>query len=200
MERGWKTMLVAMLALAGCVVASAQEPVAVPGVVGTVDPASRFGFALATRWGQWLEGRFPHAEGEVLQRPDGLREVRLRVDARSVEIVGRPRYTAITRGPRFFDVERFPDLQFVSDPYPEALLHTGGELPGLLRIHGVQRRERFRLQPTTCARPGRDCDIVATGSVDRGDYDLDRWRVALRDEVRFVLRVRIRDVGMETPR
>lgn len=197
MAKAWHAMLVAALAMAGCAVAAAAEPVAGPGVVGVIDSASRFGFELSTRWGQRLQGRFPQAEGEVLERPDGLREVRLRVDARSVEIVGHPRFTAITRGPRFFDAERYPELQFASDPYPEALLRSGGDLPGVLRIHGVQRREHFRLQPAACDRPGRDCDIVANGSVDRRDYDLSGWRVALREEVRFVLQVRIRDVQAE---
>jgi polyisoprenoid-binding protein YceI len=111
-----------------------------------------------------------------------------------VEIVDHPRYTRLTRGPRFFDAARFPDVQFLSEPYTADLLRTGGPLHGRLRMHGVQRRERFVIAPSRCARPGRECPIVAEGIVQRGNYDLDGWRMALLDEVRFTLHVRLRDV------
>lgn len=175
--------------LAACAGAFAQVPVA------AIDPGTRCEFALTTRWGRDLQGRFGQAAGEVEELADGRRQVRLRIDARSVEIVGHARYTAITRGPRFFDVARYPDLQFSSDPYPPQLLRDGGALHGVLRIHGVQRRARFQLQPATCAQPGRDCDIVASGSVRRGDFGLDGWRMAVREEVRFQLRVRIQPLA-----
>jgi polyisoprenoid-binding protein YceI len=182
---------IGLVLLAACACAGAQT------LVAHLDPASRFDFVLTTRWGQALQGRFGPGTGEVEQLPDGRRQVRLRIDARTIEIVDHPRYTAITRGPRFFDVARYPDLQFLSDPYPSQLLRDGGALHGLLRIHGVQRRARFQLQPSACDRPGRDCDIVASGSVRRGDFDLDGWRVALREEVRFDLRVRIQPLAAE---
>lgn len=182
-----------LVLLAACAGALAQVPVA------GIDPASRCDFVLTTRWGKALQGRFGQAAGEVEELADGRRQVRLRIDARSVEILDHPRYTAITRGPRFFDVARYPDLQFSSDPYPPQLLRDGGAMHGVLRIHGVQRRARFQLQPSACESPGRDCDIIATGSVRRGDFDLDGWRVALREEVRFQLRVRIQPLAGDAP-
>ena len=161
-------------------------------VVGTLDPASQFEFRLQTRWGQALRGRLPQVEGEVVALPDGRRQVRFRIDARAVEIVGHPRYTEITRGPRFFDVARYPQIEFVSDPYAAQLPHAGGPLDGELHMHGVRRREHFLLEPADCARPGYDCDIVAVGVVRRSDYGLNRWTLALREQVRFALRVRWR--------
>lgn len=186
-------LAIGLVLAAMCACPRAQVPVA------GIDPASRVDFALATRWGQDLQGRFGQATGDVEALADGRRQVRLRIDARAVEIVGHPRYTAITRGPRFFDVARYPEVQFASDPYLPQLLLDGGALHGMLRIHGVQRRARFDLQPATCAAPGRDCDIVATGQVRRGDFDLDGWRVALREEVRFRLRMRVRPLGDAAP-
>lgn len=178
-----------LVLLAACAGAFAQVPVA------GIDPGSRCAFVLTTRWGQDLQGRFGRVSGEVEALADGRRQVRLRIDARTVEILGHPRYTAITRGPRFFDVARYPELRFDSDPYPPRLLQDGGALHGVLRIHGVQRRARFQLQAAACDAPGRDCDIVATGSVRRGDFDLDGWRVALREEVRFRLNVRVQPLA-----
>jgi polyisoprenoid-binding protein YceI len=159
-----------------------------------VDPESRVEFTLLTRWGRVLVGRFPHPEGRIVTRPDGLRQVELHLDAGSVEIVGQPRYTALTRGPRFFDVARFPTLAFVSEPYSPQLLREGGALHGEVRIRGIARRERFELAPAACDRPGRACDIVVQGAVRRSDYDLGGWSFALREQVRFFLRVRVRDL------
>lgn len=152
---------------------------------------SRVGFELHTRWGQTLQGHFPAYEGEVVQLDDGRRQVRLRLDAAQVEITGHPHYTRFARGKRFFDVERHPYIEFVSEAYPESLLHTGGALAGRLRILGVEREEVFVLQAATCARPGQDCDVVSRGTIDRDDYGLDGWKLALRDEVDFSLRVRV---------
>jgi hypothetical protein len=34
--------------------------------------------------------------------------------------------------------------------------------------------------------------VVATGTIDREDYDMQRWRIAIADDVRFRLRLRLR--------
>ena len=44
--------------------------------------------------------------------------------------------------------------------------------------------------PSDCERPGLDCDIVAFGTLQRSDYGIDGWTIALREPVRFALRVR----------
>lgn len=160
-----------------------------------IDPATRVGFTLQTRWGQTLHGRFPQVEGRIEIDAADRRRTLLRLDARQVEIAGSPRYSRFARGPRFFDAVRFPQVEFISDPYSARLLHEGGILHGELRLHGVQRRESFTVLPSDCARPGIDCDIVAHGTVRRSDYRLDSWRMALREPVQFTLRVRTREVA-----
>ena len=162
-----------------------------------IDPAtSAIGFRLFTRWGQTLQGRFPDSGGVVEQLPDGRHQVRLRLSTRTVEIVGHSGYTRMARGRGFFDVADYPQIEFVSEPYPPELLQHGGALPGTLSIRDVQRREVFTIEPATCDAPARDCDVVGTGSIHRGDYGLGRWGFALADRVRFLLRVRVRgDAG-----
>ena len=154
--------------------------------------ASQVGFNLQTRWGQVLEGRFPTIRGVVDDLGDGHHRVRLVLSARDVEIVGHPGYTRFTRGSGFFDAQHWPQAEFLSDPYSPALLRDGGRLRGILRMRGVQRHEVFLVQPSTCDRPGRDCDVVASGHVRRSDYGMDRWRIAVGDDVRFSLRMRMR--------
>lgn len=156
---------------------------------------SRIGFKLKTRWGQALEGRFPVYRGEVETLADGRHRVRLVLSTRAVEIVGRPGYTRLTRGSGFFDAERFPEVAFVSLPYAGQLTRDGGRMVGMLTIRDVARQETFRIEPSACARPGLDCDVVASGDVLRSDYGLDRWGIALADEVRFSLRIRTRERG-----
>jgi len=156
-----------------------------------IDPSlSNIGFSLRTRWGQVLEGRFPRYEGEIEHLPDGRQQVRLRLSARDVEIVGNRTYTRLTRGDSFFDADRYPTIEFVSAPYRAELLRDGGPMVGALSIRGVRRDETFRIDRATCAQPARDCDVVAQGSVNRDDYGVDRWSFALARHVVFHLRVR----------
>ena len=185
MQSGW------CLALLWAVAAAiGAQPVA-PGLQALDPVHSRVGFELHTRWGRALQGRFPRFDGEVVVRPDGRRQVRLQLHAASVEILGHPRYTQWARGPGFFDMARHPRIEFVSEPYSEALLHSGGTLAGSLTMLGVERPARFELAPAGCPQPGRDCDVVAHGTIDRTDYGMLGWRIALHDAVRFSLRVRV---------
>lgn len=189
----WQRRLLALLgvaALAGVAQASAGQAAAL------VDAHESWaGFSLRTRWGQVLDGHFPQVRGEVVPVGDSRRQVRVRLSTTSVEIIGSERFTRMTRSDGFFDAERHPEVVFVSDPYPEALLRDGGKLAGDLTIRGRTRREVFTLAPSTCNRPGIDCDVVATGVVYRGDFEMDRWALALSDRVRLTLRLRTRVDG-----
>ena len=93
---------------------------------------SRCGFEIRTRFGQKIEGVFRRFEGELLRLADGRHQVRLRMDARQVEIPDKPRYTAWMRGEDFFDVEHHPLVQFDSEPYAGDITVTGsvGPHPG----------------------------------------------------------------------
>lgn len=177
-----------------CCALLAVQACAAPARAAEIDAAqSRIGFTLKTRWGQVLDGRFPAHRGEVEVLADGRRRVRLTLSAREVEIVGHPNYSRLTRGRGFFEAERFPEVSFISQPYAERLTRDGGELAGNLRIRGVERREAFTIAPSACGRPGLDCDVVVSGNVRRSDYGIDRWSLAVADEVRFSLRIRTRD-------
>ncbi len=167
---------------------------AAPSQASGFDPKhTRVGFTLKTRWGQVLQGQFPRYTGEIELLPDGRYRAHLRLDARAVEIAGHPKYTGFTRGDGFFEADRFPEVEFISEPYAAGLLRTGGKLAGELRIRDVRRRETFAIEPSQCARPARDCDLIAAGTVRRSDYGVDRWMFAVSDAVRFQLRLREND-------
>lgn len=178
-------------ALAACVACLIVALLAFAARAAEIDQASSaIGFTLKTRWGKTLVGHFPQYRGEIAGLPDGRRQVRLLLSARAVEIEDSPTYTRLTRDEGFFDAERYPWVEFVSDPYPPRLLREGGRLGGVLRIRGVQRRETFEISPAVCARPAEECDVVARGSINRNDYGVDRWGFALSSRVVFSLRVR----------
>lgn len=159
-----------------------------------IDPQyTQIGFTLKTRWGQVLRGRFPRYSGRIESLDDGRERVRLRLSSKDVEIVGHPSYTDMTRGRGFFEAGRFPEVEFVSEAYAPALVADGGKLAGQLTIRDVTRLETFTIQPSACARPAVDCDVVASGSVRRADYGVDRWVLAVSDSVRFTLRLRVRE-------
>ncbi|HEY5805567.1 MAG TPA: YceI family protein [Lysobacter sp.] len=171
-------------------VATAGAPV--QASVQAFDPRfTRFGFELRTRWGQRVIGMFPEYEGEVTVLPDGRHLVRIVLRTAGVTVAESERYTAMARGPSFFDSARHPMIEFESDPHPDLLIRAGGRLRGRLTMHGVSRIETFQLAPAACDRPGKDCDVVASGSISRADYGLDGWQLALTDRVRFNMRVRV---------
>lgn len=153
---------------------------------------SQFGFSLQTRLGKAVAGRFPHATGAVTVLADGRQQVRLQLDTRAVEIIGSRRYTDFSRGEKFFDAARYPVVEFVSEPYPETLLRSGGDLAGQLTLRGVNRREVFVVAPATCARPLHACDVIVRGSVRRENYGMDGYDYLLRNRVQFTLNVRVR--------
>jgi polyisoprenoid-binding protein YceI len=176
--------------LVGLTLGALIAPVLAAGAA--FDPQrSEVGFQMRTRWGQRVVGTFPRFDGELRELDDGRRQVRVEFDTAAVQMRGSPRYTAIARGPRFFDAARHPRATFVSEPYSPEMLTRGGALRGTLTLRGVSREETFELAPAACAAPGRDCDVVAHGQVRREDYGLDALQWVLQGRVHFTLRVRL---------
>ena len=152
---------------------------------------SRFGFEIRTRFGQRIEGEFPRFEGWLTVLPDGRHQVRLRMFTAYVQIPGKPRYTGWMRGEDFFDVARYPLVEFESEPFEPGIVEQGGNVQGQLSIRGISRRETLRVGEPECARPGYDCDLVSRGTIQRGRYGMSNWQFALSDQVTFVLRSRL---------
>lgn len=188
--------LLAACLLASClllVAGQATGAAAEPARIVDIDSAtSHIGFSMTTRWGQQLDGNFPRYRGEVIQHPDGLRQVRLQLDTGVVEVLDHPAYTRFARGDGFFDASVWPHIDFMSDAFAPALLRDGGKLAGVLSIRGIHRHETFLIQPAACPLPGIDCDTVATGTIARSDYGIRRWGFALSGDVVFKLRIRLR--------
>ena len=174
---GW--LLGLSLALAGWLLAAAEAR----AQAGFDRSQSWLGFEVYTRFGQRVAGEFPDFDGTVESLPDGRHQVRLRVATYKAVIPDRPRYTSWMRSISFFDSVRHPWMEFVSDPYPPGLLHEGGVLQGRLTLRGVTRPQQLQVLPAACARPGLDCTIQVNGHIDRSDFGMREWQVALADKV-----------------
>ncbi|WP_189457297.1 YceI family protein [Cognatilysobacter bugurensis] len=170
---------------------NAGEPAALEPGTHTLDTVATF--QLRTRWGQRVIGAFPDTDVVLEAMPDGRQRVRVALATGALVIADSTRYTRLARGPRFFDSERHPHATFVSAPFEPALLERGGPLPGTLTLLGESRPAAFEVEATGCDTPGRACDVVAHGTVERDDYGLDGLPMLLGNRVHLTLRVRHAD-------
>lgn len=179
------------LCLAGLACASAMA--ATPRE--NFDPeASQASFEVNLRMAGTVLGRFHGLEGEL--QPSGERwRVRVRLDARELDLDGPAWMVRATRSDKFLDVDRHPDIHFESEPFSRDLLRRGGELAGQLRLRGRLRPVSFRIDPAACPQPGHRCDIRVSGQVSRRAFGMNSQRVWVRDEVGFDFRVRLQPAG-----
>lgn len=136
------------------------------------------------------EGRFDGVSGELQSGGDGW-QVTVRIDGRSLHFEGPAWVERLTRGENFLDLDRYPDIVFLSEPFDPQLLRDGGRLRGQLNLRGRQLTVDFRLLPSACARPGHDCDIQVRGAISRRAFGMTSHRLSVKDRVDFDFRVRL---------
>lgn len=159
-----------------------------------IDPEhSRAKIAVSMRWLQVLDCRLRRFEGELDTMPDGLRQVTVRLDVRSLDIEGSDRFTRWAQSDEFFDIQRYPWVVFSSAPFTPAMLHSGGTLAGELFLRGVVRSVQFDLQPSTCERPGFDCAFRVSGIVSRRDFGMTSRALTVRDKVKIEFSVMLQE-------
>jgi polyisoprenoid-binding protein YceI len=135
-------------------------------------------------------GTFAKVSGE-LQDDRAKQRVLVALDGRSLVLDGPEWMNRVTRSDDFLAVDRYPEISFRSELFDPALLRTGGKLRGQLSLRGVRRDVAFQLLASTCAQPGRDCDIEVRGRVSRHDFGMTSYRFTVKDNVDFDFRVRL---------
>ena len=162
--------------------ARADEPEASDAI--RLDSArSEVGFTVKLVWLVGIDGRFGQIDGVV--RSDRFRsqisvDARIRADAISMST---HLYENWVKSPEFFDVEKYPYIEFTSEPLPEARLRKGGDLNGMLTLRGIRQPVTFRLLPATCERPAYGCPIQVVGAIRRSEFGMRSRRGALSDKV-----------------
>ncbi len=140
-------------------------------------------------FGKWT-GTFGYVEADPTRST-----LEVRIDAASIHTRDDKR-DAHLRSPDFFDVEKYPELTFVST----GIERDGGDdyvVTGDLTIHGVTRSVRLKVEGLGRTRDpwgGERVGFSASTSINRKDFGL-HWNVAL--ETGGVLVGEKIDIGIE---
>jgi polyisoprenoid-binding protein YceI len=154
---------------------------------------SSAGFALRALWVKKIDGRFARVEGVIEREPAAARfAVDVRIAAESVTMA-KDDHARWARSADFFDASRHPWIRFRAEAVPERVLRDGGEIRGDLTLRGATRVVGFQIAPATCAHPGRDCAVRASGDVQRSEFGMDARRLVLGDKVRLEFAIRTHD-------
>ncbi len=187
-----------LLALAGGAALATAAPAGLggfeagPACRGRIDAsASEARFIVDVRLPIVAEGRFSGVEGQLLPRPDGQCEVRVRLRADTVQYSGPEWMAKLTRSPAFLDAEAHPDVAFDSAAFPAVWLNEGGSIRGRLKLRGRERPVEFALRPAECDTPGQACAIRVSGEVSRRDFGMQAYRFTVKDTVRFDFAIRL---------
>lgn len=176
-----------LAALFAAVPASARPP---PAPVVALDSArSSAEFRVKVMWLVRVRGYFDAVRGAVdIDRFRNQAVVDAHIDAAGVRMNVRG-YEDWVKSSEFFDVAAHPDIHFVSDAFPLQRLRSGGDLPGHLTVRGVSQPVGFALAAATCAQPGYDCAIVASGTINRSRFGMHSRLGTLGDKVDLRFRI-----------
>ncbi|KFN44225.1 YceI family protein [Arenimonas oryziterrae] len=170
------------------------EPAPVQEPVIVIDPArAQASFEVHLRLPMRAHGRFTQVNGELRGSAARGWRVLVQVDGRSLKFDGSAWMARMTRSEEFLAIDRYPEIRFHSQVFTDTVLRRGGVVLGELQLRGRRREVAFDLLPSTCARPGQDCDIQVRGRVSRHDFGMNAYRMTVRDQVDFDFRVRLLD-------
>ena len=152
--------------------------VEIPGYIAgtwTVDPVhSEVSFVVRHMMISKVRGRFDKFEGTFVTAADPLASsVTAKVDLSSIN-TGQEQRDAHIRSADFFEVEKYPEMTFVSTGIKQG--EEGFFLEGDLRIKDVTKAVAFELEVTGFgpdAYGGTRCGFSATTQIDRHDYHVD---------------------------
>ena len=182
--------LALLLALAAPAAAPATQSRSWP-----IDAAqSQVQFSVRKFWFAHVRGTFPALTGTVRRIDTHIGADLVQVDA-ELDVdrlqMDDPRVRAHAFGPNFFDGARYPVIRFQSDPFPLTELREGGELHGLLELHGERHPVALTLQASDCPRQPFACAIRLHGDISRAAFGMHAWRAVLSDKVGLDLRLRL---------
>jgi polyisoprenoid-binding protein YceI len=148
-------------------------------------------FVVHMRLPMPAEGELTQVTGRLRGTPETGWEVLVKVDSSNLRFNGPRWMDRVTRSDSFLSVDKFPVIGFDSEQFSNAMLRTGGPLRGQLTLRGLTQPVSFKLLPSTCANPGRDCDIQVQGTISRHAFGMNAYRTLVKDNVDFHFRVRL---------
>jgi polyisoprenoid-binding protein YceI len=141
-------------------------------------------FEVKVLWLVGVHGRFGKVHGTVTldrEHKTVIADARIDVD---VITMRNHSYEDWVKSDEFFDVRAYPQIRFVSDPFPLDDLRGGGTIAGTLSLRGIDKRVTFAVTPSACPQAiANACPVLANGSIRRSDFGMKSRRGTLSDKV-----------------
>ena len=193
---GFARSCAGLFLLTGLVLVPAPVAAAGPSGALAIDgDRSSARFIVHLRLRMRANGRLSGVGGELRGDPARGWTVLVTADGRSLRVAGPRWMERTTRSDAFLAVDRHPEIRFKSTRFSDRLLHAGGRIRGQLTLRGLTRPVSFRLLPSACARPGRDCDLQVNGILSRTAFGMTSHPGSVKDEVELHMRVRLLPAG-----
>lgn len=154
---------------------------------------SQVGFCVDSKF-QRVEGVFRDFQGGIALPPEAAKTAQTVVVIRSDSLDTKGALIdKLIRSPRFFDVENYPEILFVSTGF-EWTSPTRAVLRGNLTLHGVTRSVAFKveLSGSEGKQVGEAESILvkATTAINRSDFGMDTLSTLVSDSVRLCMSVK----------
>lgn len=140
-------------------------------------------FQIAALWILRRSGRFDHIDGTLDIAAGGdSAQIRVRIEVDSVSMAD-PDHVELLLSPAFFDANRYPWIEFESEPFalsgPSPLA-----LPGHLTVRGMRQPVRFNLDLGQCRLgPPAPCKVIVDGVLQRSRFGMTEYRRTLAEAV-----------------
>ena len=183
-----------LLCLATLLVPKAIPAQSVPLKIDGSSSEARF--IVRLRLPMRAEGSIASVSGEMSGDAAQGWRVLVVADGKSLVVRGPRWMERVTRSDAFLAVDSHPDIRFHSEVFSDQALRDGGSIRGELSLRGLTRPVSFRLLPSGCANPGRDCDLQVHGTINRKEFGMTAYPVSVRDNVELRMRVRLLAAGV----
>ena len=141
-----------------------------------------------------VEGSFKDVQGGIAlnQKPADREQAVIVINTRSLE-TGNLLVKNVIKGKDFFDVEKYPEILFVSTGV-EWRSPTKAVLKGKLTLHGVTKSVRFDVELTGAGgKAPQNEEIImvrATTTIKRSDYGMGNFSGMVNDAVKLCMSVK----------
>ncbi len=148
----------------------------------------------------YVEGRFKDIEGGIAMQPgaENYGQALLSINVDSVS-ASNPLIENVIKSGTFIDVERYPEILFVSTGF-EWLVGTAGIVKGNLTLHGITRPVTLnvKLSDIKGNKVGSSDTIMIkmTAPISRADYGMKKRRLLVSDSVMLCMSVQAKRTNL----
>jgi polyisoprenoid-binding protein YceI len=141
-----------------------------------------------------ISGRFEKFRGTIEPEGEMLR-IRAVIEAASLTM-STSAQERWARSEEFFDSARYPQIEYLSEPFSAERLQQGGAVGGELTLRGTTRATPIKIQPLACElEAAKPCVVKAGASVARSAFGMKTRRGMISDRVNLSFHIVARPAG-----